>query len=225
MVRSRPPPAKTTAHSDISQLSSEVLRLRLQNLNLPITGTRSRLLERLRSASVPPQPRPTSRPARGRVGKKGPRRNSQRRRRVERRPRQDEEQAPASPALADHGSDIDVDSISEAGSSVGDLLDEQLNEQSPGSVFSPAQLAAIQETVSTSVQAAMQSFQTRDVPSCLLVDHSTPNPRFSNVATPVGLNRPLDKSIENKILRGEYVDFCLLLPDTIYQSQTPKLQL
>ena len=52
-----------------------------------------------------------------------------------------------------------------------------------------------------------------------------PSPRSQNVATPLGLNRPLDKSLEDKMLRGEYVDFCLLLPDTIYQSQSPVLQL
>ena len=31
--------------------------------------------------------------------------------------------------------------------------------------------------------------------------------------------------MEDKILRGEYVDFALLFPDNLYQSQTPEIQL
>ena len=31
--------------------------------------------------------------------------------------------------------------------------------------------------------------------------------------------------MEDKILRGEYVDIALLLPDNLYQSQTPEIQL
>ena len=46
-----------------------------------------------------------------------------------------------------------------------------------------------------------------------------------NTATPLGLHRPLEKSLEDKILRGEYINFCLLLPDFMYRSQAPALQL
>ena len=52
-----------------------------------------------------------------------------------------------------------------------------------------------------------------------------PSPHSENVATPLRLNRLLDKSLEDKMLRGRYVNFCLLLPDTIYHSQSPVLQL
>ena len=45
------------------------------------------------------------------------------------------------------------------------------------------------------------------------------------MVSPNGLNRPLDKALEDKILRGEYVDFSLLLPETLYQTQTHALQL
>ena len=45
------------------------------------------------------------------------------------------------------------------------------------------------------------------------------------MVSPNGLNRPLDKALEDRILRGEYVDFSLLLPETLYQTQTPSLQL
>ena len=37
--------------------------------------------------------------------------------------------------------------------------------------------------------------------------------------------RPVDHSLENKILRGEYIGFALLLTDNLYQSQTPDVQL
>ena len=45
------------------------------------------------------------------------------------------------------------------------------------------------------------------------------------MASPLGLSRPLDKSLEGKIRRGEYIDFASLLPDNLYQSQTPEIQL
>ena len=51
------------------------------------------------------------------------------------------------------------------------------------------------------------------------------SPRPSNVATPVGLNRPIDRNLQDKILRGEYIDFSLLLPDSLDRSQSPALQL
>ena len=38
-------------------------------------------------------------------------------------------------------------------------------------------------------------------------------------------HRPLDKSLVDKILRGEYIDFCLLLPDFMYHSQATALHL
>ena len=39
---------------------------------------------------------------------------------------------------------------------------------------------------------------------------STPSPRVPSVVSPNGLNRPLDKALEDKILRGEDVDFSLI---------------
>ena len=45
--------------------------------------------------------------------------------------------------------------------------------------------------------------------------------------SPLGLSRPVDCNMESKILRGEYVDLALLLhvPDNMYQSQAPEIQL
>ena len=53
MARPRPSQSADTMKTDIQQLSSEVLRLHLQQLNLPIMGSRTRLIERLCSATVP----------------------------------------------------------------------------------------------------------------------------------------------------------------------------
>ena len=53
MARPRPSQSVKPTKTDIQQLSSEVLRLRLQQLNLPITGSRTRLIERLRLATAP----------------------------------------------------------------------------------------------------------------------------------------------------------------------------
>ena len=89
----------------------------------------------------------------------------------------------------------------------------------------PAQQAAIQDTFSSTVQAAFQSLPHNDVIPPASAFSSTPSPRVSSVASPNGLNRPLDKALEDKILRSEYVDFSLLLPETLYQTQTPALQL
>ena len=89
----------------------------------------------------------------------------------------------------------------------------------------PAQQAAIQDTFSSTVQAAFQSLPHSDVIPPASAFSSTPSPRVSSVASPNGLNRPLDKALEDKILRSEYVDFSLLLPETLYQTQTPALQL
>ena len=51
MARPGSQPATSRQSTDLSKLSSEVLRLRLQQMNLPITGNHARLFERLRSAN------------------------------------------------------------------------------------------------------------------------------------------------------------------------------
>ena len=97
--------------------------------------------------------------------------------------------------------------------------------ESSDAVFTPAQLAAIQDTVSSTVQAAFQSLPPNDVIPPAPAFFSTPSPRVSSVASLNGVNRPLDKALEDKILRSECVDFSFLLPETLYQTQTPALQL
>ena len=164
MARPRPSQSVKPTKTDIQQLSSEVLRLRLQQLNLPITGSRTRLIERLRSATTPQaasQGRPLGCRSAGRVAKpkstkRGKTRNTQ----------------------ASHGTsqphDVDVpasdeepDSTSVAGSSVEEMLcaqTEDIEDQQPGDIlFSPAQMSVIQETVSSSVREAMLAFHHQDV--------------------------------------------------------------
>lgn len=155
------------------KLSGEVLRLHLQQLNLQITGTRPRLIERLRTVTTPASTRPKRRPSRNRV--------------------------------SPQPSDGEQEYVSDAGSSVGeDFEPDRASDRDL--VFMPAQLAAIQDTISSTVQVALRSFPSRKAPERMYLDQSTPSPRSQNVATPLGLNRPLAKSLGDKILCGEYVD-------------------
>ena len=55
--------------------------------------------------------------------------------------------------------------------------------------------------------------------------YSGTQPRRAGTATPLGLHRPLDRSLEDKILRGEFVDFTLLPPDSRIQTKVPELKL
>ena len=208
--------------ADLSNLSTEVLRLRLQAQNLPITGSRSQLVRTLRAATSGSASPLNTRSCRisGRVQKR-PNQTSGRTR--TRRPRtsshEDLSAEPASPsAVADED-----ESASDAGSSLDDLLDNQFADE-PMSIFSPAQLAAIQETVTHSVQSAMASLQS---PGGQLnaSTHQPGTPQRTSTASPLGLTRPLDRNLEDRILRGEYIDFACLLPDSLYQPQSPDLQL
>ena len=231
MARPRSQPATSRPSTDLSKLSSEVLRLRLQQLNLPVTGNHARLVERLRSANGT---RPLSAPTRnkrtaGRVTK----RSSTSSKRPQQAARSLNRQSITS-NLASEPQDRDQVLAhfpeEEEESATSDLLVDFNAEtiesmELSDAVFTPAQLAAIQDTVSSTVQAAFQLLPHNDAIPPALAFSSTPSPRASPVASPNGLNRPLDKALEDKILRGEYVDFSLLLPETLYQSQTPALQL
>lgn len=205
-------------------MQTDLKSLRLQHLNLAITGSRARLIERLRLATTPAatveKSRPRGRPATGRVRKA----NVQNTRRPRPRPAPSSTSEPTPP----NGGEIqssDEEQISDADSEMEALLDDPEPSQPGDAVFTPAQMSAIQETVASSVHEAMRVLQDREAQPWRHDDLRTPSPRISNVATPLGLNRPLDKSLEDRILRGEYVDFTLLLPDSIYRSQSPALQL
>ena len=44
-------------------------------------------------------------------------------------------------------------------------------------------------------------------------------------ASPESLNRPLEQNLQDKIIRGEYIDFSLLLPNSLARPQAPDIQL
>ena len=96
--------------------------------------------------------------------------------------------------------------------------------------FSQTQRAAIEAIVTDSVRSAITTLQTSPAahlpsPAAQLPSASPQSLFTPGMASPLGLSRPVDKTLEDKILRGEYIDFALLLPDTLYQSQTPEIQL
>ena len=96
--------------------------------------------------------------------------------------------------------------------------------------FSQTQRAAIEAIVTDSVRSAITTLQTSPAahlpsPAAQLPSASPQRLFTPGMASPLGLSRPVDKTLEDKILRGEYIDFALLLPDTLYQSQTPEIQL
>ena len=223
MVRPRSKSSKATRIDDFKTLSSEVLRVRLQNLNLPITGSRARMLERLRlatnSAPAVVQRLPSGRPHNGRVHKNKNKPSSNVRVRPRPQPIVITEQADVDTHSSDEDERSDVDSA------VDELFEDVEAQILQDAVFSPAQMSAIQETMSTSVNEALRVFNNHEAQARFSDDLRTPSPRSLNTATPLGLHRPLEKTLEDKILRGEYIDFCLLLPDFMYRSQAPALQL
>ena len=87
--------------------------------------------------------------------------------------------------------------------------------------LSPAQRSAIGDIVSQSMHSALHAVRANSA------FNLTPNQTLtaSGMASALGLSRPVDQNMEDKILRGEYIDPALLLPDNLYQSQTPEIQL
>lgn len=219
--------ARQRRQENLTSLSTEVLRLRLQAANLPITGSKAEMITRLTAAV---QPRTSQPPSSGRVQK----RTAKRKRTTATRPRR------ADPSNADRVLDDASDRTSSVGSVDG--LEEDDVDLAPLALSSPqraptnsqpgpftdAQMAAIQDTVRLSLEQAINSR------SCPPVDPysspptpitSSPASRRQGAATPLGLHRPLDRNLEDKILRGEYVDFTLLLPDSLSRPQVPEIQL
>ena len=114
-------------------------------------------------------------------------------------------------------------------SDLNDPLVEDFEETTPNTrnSFTPAQLATIESTVQYSVDRVLQSFSiSANLPFMgATPPYSGTQPRRAGTATPLGLLRLLETSLEDKILRGEFIDFTLLLPDSLTQPQVPELQL
>ena len=100
-------------------------------------------------------------------------------------------------------------------SAVEELFEDFKQQVPKDAVFSPAQMSAIQETVSASVNKAIRVFNNHEAQAHFPDDLHTPGPRLPNTPT------PLEKSLEEKILHSQYIDLCLLLPDFMYRFQAP----
>ena len=225
---------------DLSGLNSEVLKLRLGALNLPVTGSRGQLQNRLKQALLGNSAKPRRNTAKSKQLKRTSSRSH-----VNARPGRSTSQNNVdrlttagetetfpirqnSAAIASQDQEQEDSALSDHASlsSIEDMIESDLEidtDSQQNTSFSSAQRSAIEEIVSRSVHTALNAFST---PTSAL------NPLASNqtsctpgTASPVGLSRPVDRSLEDKILRGEYVDFALLLPDNLYQSQTPEIQL
>ena len=84
---------------------------------------------------------------------------------------------------------------------------------------SSTQHATIEEIVTESIRNALVTFR---APERAPEDQ---HPHTPGMASRLGISRPMGHNMEEKILRSEYVDLALLLPDNIYQTQAPGLQL
>ena len=171
MARPRSQPATSRPSTDLSKLSSEVLRLRLQQLNLPVTGNHARLVERLRSANGTRQLSATTRTKRadGRVAKRSPtssKRSKQAARSLNRQSATSN--LPSEPQDRDEVLDHFPEEEESATSDL--LVDLNAEPMEPmelsDAVFTLALLAAIQDTVSSTVQAAFQSLPHNNLLSC-----------------------------------------------------------
>jgi len=93
-------------------------------------------------------------------------------------------------------SDEEVDEFSNARSSVDDLLSPPaMPTDSADQLFTPVQLSAIQDTISSSISAAHANLPCSGNPLLDLASSSTRSRHASNVATPLGINRPVDKTL------------------------------
>ncbi|XP_073258365.1 uncharacterized protein [Porites lutea] len=186
--------------NDLASLSTEVLRLRLQALNLPITGGKATLISRLNLATGTKQPRPTSNSQAGRTRTK----------RLAPKSRPVRATLTAAPAessteQAELENPGDDSSSIASGGDLDEIMEEFSSDDSPDPVqagpFTAAQLAAIQDTVRSSLDQALQSFPWSlghdQQPGTFNTLHRRPGS-----AAPVGLNRPLEQNLQDKILRG-----------------------
>ena len=208
---------RTSAQREnLSALSSEVLKLRLQALNpvnLPITGSRGQLLARLKKA-LPGNTSKTSL----RTQKKtslGTKAVQTRHRRVSQAAdRQQPVQTAnrASSRAEPHEAEQEDNALSdEASSSSIDEMFERDEPEPPASqsqtTLSSAQRAAIEEIVAESISNALVALRAPE--SGPVSPQADQHPRTPGMASPLGLSRPVERNLEEKILRGEYVDLAL----------------
>ena len=204
-------PRKQQEKDDFASLSTEVLRLRLQAPSLPITGGKAALISRLNLATK--QPRAILTQQAGCARTKRLAQKSQPVRATSNAPGESRHEQ------ANLGDPVDHSSSLASGGDLDELMEDFSLDESPdpaptGLFTDPLPLAAIHDTVRSSLDQALQSFP-------WTLGHDTQPNTFINTnrrlgsAAPVGLNRPLEPHLQDKILRGEYIDFSLLLPDSL----------
>ncbi|KAK3732476.1 hypothetical protein QZH41_003779 [Actinostola sp. cb2023] len=176
----------------LANLSTEVLRLRLQANNLSLHGSRQQMLARLRGVALPRNVSKASKSSRSRKPPKRSRRSTT---------------ASTSAPLDDEQNN----------SSSSDPESEPEARSDAQSAFSPEQVAVIQETIQASLaawqppQAQQPAYQLPQLAQARSVNP----PTHAGTASPIGLDRPLDEALQDKLIRGEYIDLALLLPDSL----------
>ena len=157
-VSKRSAPGPTTRKENLSSLSTEVLRLRLQALKLPITGSRAQLINSLKNAATPPSRRPAKEK---RVSKRSRVRLPARMNCAE----ATENGAPADSLVDGDDSDLDTSdqgdedpmSVDLPAHTVEDLLSAPEPVPIPPSPFTSDQLRAIQDTVQSSISVKLSA--------------------------------------------------------------------
>ena len=168
MVRPRSASHNTHAtgtHDDLSALSSEVLGLHLQALNLPITGSKAQLLARLRQALSGAASKPGSKPPQTRV---------QRRAKITARPQRTrsrivptrnvplqsvEDVNPLQGHADDEQEDSALHSDQESVRSLEEMLDPEQDVPPLQNSLSAAQRSAIEGIFAESVHNALDAFR------------------------------------------------------------------
>ena len=174
----------------LSSLTSEVLRLHLQALSLPIDGSRQQLISRLKAALTC-----TSCPTRSTAN-----------RATKRVTPSDED-----PTIVSENKSANEDSamlLDDGASPLDDLMSKTTNAapKSPALPRPTLHPAAHGRVVD---QQALRNVRSQpNVPPA--IQPALPSSRLAGTASPLNLHCSLDRSLEDKILRGEYGDFSLL---------------
>ena len=195
-------PRKSRGSENLTSLSEEVLRLRFQALNLPITGSKAVLVCRFKAAThsrkgITSRPSKTQALARANTSTRStgephlPTMSSRNLR-------------PFKPLRLFYRVRDSEEEPMETYSDLDDPLVEDFEEatHNTGNSFTPAQLATIESTVQSSVDHALKSFSiSGNLPFLgATPPYSGTQPRRAGTVTPLGLHRPLDRSLEDKIL-------------------------
>ena len=218
MVRSRPALSlsrATAKKEDLLKLSNEVLQPRLQALNLPIMGSKAQLAARLATALFGNSSKAVAcRKKQSSTAKKG---TTTRRR---------------STPNAVHASNLQ-----QSGPNGAKHIHSRPRPRHRGQcpvrqrlvlfyrrVVRPSSPALCHGgdrcgTFSNAFEAFRMPERPKSSPQAVL------RSRTPGMASPLGLSRPVHRNLEDRILCGVYVDLVLLLPESLNEPQTPKLQL